>query len=98
MSLLTELENSFDWLLQRFRAAGAGDESSLNARPHPDLLPRGQGESFAASLESRATGAVEFGTAGASEARPRFGDEVDDFDGVTSCESAVAAALCRRSP
>jgi len=28
----------------------------LNTRPHPGLLPRGEGESFAGSLECRATG------------------------------------------
>jgi len=31
-------------------------EDGLNTRPHPGLLPRGEGELFAASLECRATG------------------------------------------
>jgi hypothetical protein len=30
------------------------DENGWNARPHPGPLPRGEGESFAGSLEGRA--------------------------------------------
>jgi hypothetical protein len=41
---------------------------------------------------------MSFWTAGASEARPRFGEGAELFDCATPCESAVAAALCRRSP
>ena len=40
--------------LQRCRAAGAPVGNWCNARPHPSLLPRGEGESFAGFWECRA--------------------------------------------
>jgi hypothetical protein len=67
------------------------------------LEMRGVRRSFGATKARRggeltvAPGA--FWTTVASEARHRFLDgRVRKFDHVTPCESAVAAALCRRSP
>lgn len=41
--------------LQKCRAAGDRVGEWFNARPHPSLLPRGEGESFAGFLEGRVT-------------------------------------------
>jgi len=53
---------------------------------------------FRFSRGGAAGGGRGFWTAGASEARPRCLERAGFFGGVRARESAVAAALCRRSP
>ena len=44
---------------QRFHPELDRNNNGLDARPHPGLLPQGEGELFAGSLECRATGLAE---------------------------------------
>jgi len=83
-----------------------GTKVSFNARPHPGLLPRGEGESFAAFLKRRAAG-----IASAASNKPETDDTIPSPWGEgkgeggrqnksmrTESQAPAARHICRTTP